>query len=171
MAADRQHMNRFLLFVALPLLFFTSCKHDAIEEPTDSPDNRDPQLSAPLLQVAVETNGNTIVDEPKVMASMRMTAQGTMVYDGSVGIEYRGCSSQMFDKKSYGFETWDMNGEDMDVALAGFPAEEDWILYGPFSDKALLRNVVIYALSNEIGRYATRTAFCELYLNGRYEGI
>ncbi len=179
MPVDRQHltmprcgnMSRFILPAAFLLLSLSSCGDDTVEGPTDSPENDDPLSSVSLLQVAVQTNGNSIVDEPKIMATMRMTAQGTMVYDGAIGIEYRGCSSQMFDKKSYGFETWDINGEDMDVALAGFPEEEDWILYGPYSDKALLRNVLIYALSNEIGRYATRTAFGELFLNGRYEGI
>jgi hypothetical protein len=179
LSADREHLTKpssritapLVVCAALLLLFFSSCKHDTIEGPPDSPNNNDPPPSIPLLQVAIQTNGNTIVDEPKVMATMRMTFEETTVYDGTIGIEYRGCSSQWFDKKSYGFETWDEHGADIDVPLAGFPEEEDWILYGPFSDKALLRNVIIYALSNEIGRYATKTAFCELRLNGFYEGI
>jgi hypothetical protein len=166
----RDYVSRCLLPAAL-LLVFTSCKGDTIDGPTDSPGSGDPDVSIPLLQVAIQTNGNTIVDEPKIMATVRMTAQDVIVYDGVIGIEYRGCSSQMFDKKSYGFETWDSNGQDIDVSLAGFPAEEDWILYGPYSDKSLLRNVLIYELSREIGRYASRTALCELFLNGRYEGI
>ena len=179
MPADRLHVtmrlsdnkSRFLLLATLLLLAFASCESDTIDGPPDSPDGSDPQLAVPLLRVAIQTNGKTIVDEPKIMASMRMSAQDTVFYDGAIGIEYRGCSSQMFDKKSYGFETWDENGADLQVVLAGFPEEEDWILYGPFSDKTLLRNVLIYALSNEIGRYASRTAFCELFLNGRYEGV
>ncbi len=179
MAADRQHLtrrctadlSRCVLSAALLLLVFSSCKSDAIDGPPDSPGNGDPVLAVPLLQIAVQTNGKTIVDEPKIMASMRMSVLDTVFYDGTIGIEYRGCSSQMFDKKSYGFETWDANGADLQVALFGFPEEEDWILYGPYSDKTLLRNVLIFALSNQIGRYATRTALGELFLNGRYEGI
>jgi hypothetical protein len=164
-------IRRFIGYAAFLLLSFSSCNHDTIEGPPDPPDRDDPFLSVPLLHVAIHTNGNTIVDEPKIMATMRMTFQETTVYEGTIGIEYRGCSSQWFDKKSYGFETWDERGQDIDVPLAGFPEEEDWILYGPFSDKSLLRNVIIYALSNEIGRYATKTAFAELRLNGSYEGI
>ena len=76
----------------------------------------------------------------------------------------------MFDKKSYGFETWNTNGEDLNVELAGFPKEEDWILYGPYSDKSLLRNVIIYELSNKMGQYASRTAFYDLEINDTFLG-
>ena len=51
------------------------------------------------------------------------------------------------------------------------PAENDWILYPPYSDKSLLRNVLAYRLSNDIGCYAPRTHFCELVLNGDYQGV
>ena len=77
----------------------------------------------------------------------------------------------MFDKKSYGFETWDDNYEDKDVSLIGFPEEEDWILYGPFSDKSLIRNKLIYSLSNLLGMYASKTEFCELIINNDYKGV
>ncbi|RPH90125.1 MAG: hypothetical protein EHM72_19530, partial [Calditrichaeota bacterium] len=47
----------------------------------------------------------------------------------------------------------------------------DWILYPPYSDQSLLRNVLAYRLSNDIGRYAPRTRFCELIVNNDYRGI
>ncbi len=124
-----------------------------------------------FLQVSIETNGAEIVDEPKILATMQMHEAEALIYSGNIGIEIRGSSSQLFDKKSYGFETWDSQGEDTDFPLAGFPEEEDWIFYGPYSDKSLLRNVLIYQLSNDMGRYATRTAFSELTINGEYRGV
>ena len=124
-----------------------------------------------FLQVDIDTHGVTIVDEPKILASMQMMSANEMIYDGNIGIEIRGSSSQSFDKKSYGFETWDSESNDMNFALAGFPEEEDWIFYGPFSDKSLMRNVLIYQLSNEMGRYATRTEFSEVSINGEYQGL
>tara|TARA_R110002153_G_scaffold190217_5_gene343037 strand:- start:23380 stop:24108 length:729 start_codon:yes stop_codon:yes gene_type:complete len=124
-----------------------------------------------FLQVDIDTHGVTIVDEPKILASMLMMSANEMIYDGNIGIEIRGSSSQSFDKKSYGFETWDSEGNDMNFALANFPEEEDWIFYGPFSDKSLMRNVLIYQLSNEMGRYATRTEFSEVTINGEYQGL
>ena len=108
--------------------------------------------------ISINTNGNIIVDEPKVSADLQIKKGDSLIEVHKIGIEIRGSSSQMFDKKSYGFETWDENGEDLDVSLGGFPEEEDWILYGPYSDKSLIRNVLIYDLSNAIGQYATRTS-------------
>jgi hypothetical protein len=124
-----------------------------------------------FLQVAIDTNGLTIVDEPKTIANMQMKLADEVIYDGNIGIEIRGSSSQSFDKKSYGFETWDAEGNDTNFPLAGFPEEEDWIFYGPFSDKSLMRNILIYQLSNQIGMYATKTKFCEITINGTYKGL
>jgi len=41
----------------------------------------------------------------------------------------------------------------------------------PYSDKSVIRNVLAYQLSNDIGQYASRTRFCELVLNGDYQGV
>ena len=35
----------------------------------------------------------------------------------------------------------------------------------------MIRNVLAYQLSNDMGRYASRTRYVELYLNGDYQGI
>ena len=106
-----------------------------------------------------------IVDDPKVPAALKIKRKDSIYYEGIIGIEIRGESSQYFEKKSYGFETWDEQYNDIDVPILGFPEEEDWILYGPFSDKSLIRNKLIYDLSNQIGRYASKTEFVELRIN------
>jgi len=120
--------------------------------------------------ISINTNGNIIVDEPKVSANLQIKKGDSLIESYQIGIEIRGSSSQMFDKKSYGFETWDENGEDLDASLGGLPEEEDWILYGPYSDKSLIRNVLIYDLSNTIGQYATRTDLYELEINESFLG-
>lgn len=51
------------------------------------------------------------------------------------------------------------------------PNENDWILYAPYSDKSLIRNVLAYKLGRDMGRYASRTRYCEVVLNGEYQGI
>ncbi len=112
-----------------------------------------------------------IVDDPKVPAALKIKRKDSIYYEGIIGIEIRGESSQYFEKKSYGFETWDEQYNDIDVPLLGFPEEEDWILYGPFSDKSLIRNKLIYDLSNQIGRYASKTEFVELRINYEYMGL
>ncbi len=126
----------------------------------------------PLKTIKINTDGGReIVDEPKISAFFQIFQGENLIEEHNIGIEIRGSSSQYFPKKSYGFETWDEAGEDLDVSLAGYPEEEDWILYGPFSDKSLIRNVLIYRLSNLVGRYATKTSFYNLQINGVFLGL
>ncbi|MEE1574554.1 MAG: CotH kinase family protein, partial [Candidatus Neomarinimicrobiota bacterium] len=92
-------------------------------------------------------------------------------YDGQISIEIRGSSSQMFPKKQYALETQDIDGENLNVSILGMPEENDWILHAPYSDKSLLRNFLAYELARDMGRYASRTRFCELVINGDYKGL
>ncbi len=158
----------FLLLIAL------SCNKD--DDPTLPPDGETPPTPTPisngdLPQFTLTTNGAVIVDEPKVSADLSIMKNNTVLFDGPIGIEFRGASSQGFEKKSYGFETWDTSGQDLDVSLLGFPEEEDWILNGPYSDKSLVRNHLIYDLAREMGNYASRTELVELNINDSYQGI
>ncbi len=91
---------------------------------------------------------------------------GPVDYVGRGGMRVRGSSSSGFAKKQYALETWDTANEDLDVPILGFPADSDWILYGPSQyDLPLISNALAYALSDQAGRYAVRTRFCEMYLN------
>lgn len=129
--------------------------------------------------IIIDTDGKTIVNEPKIEAHMGIIDGGTPNYvtdtfndyDGVVGIEIRGASSASFPKKSYAVETWDSNGNDIDVSLLGMPEEEDWILYGPYTDKTMIRNTLIYELARQSGSYASRTKYCELIINNEYMGV
>ncbi|HKL32253.1 MAG TPA: hypothetical protein VJ919_06960, partial [Tangfeifania sp.] len=95
-------------------------------------------FSTHLPVVHIHTNGKEIRDEPKILADMGIiwNGEGQMNqtsgeynhYNGKIAIEIRGSSSQMFPKKSFGFETRDENGMDIDFPLLGLPEEEDWIL-------------------------------------------
>ena len=51
------------------------------------------------------------------------------------------------------------------------PEENDWIFHGPFADKSLMRNVLAYHMGRATGRYAPRTRWCELIINGDYRGV
>ncbi|MHC4332110.1 MAG: CotH kinase family protein, partial [Planctomycetota bacterium] len=84
---------------------------------------------------------------------------------GRIGIDVRGKSSTGFAKKQYHFETWNENNKEKNVSLLGFPAESDWVLQGPYSDKSLMRNYLSYNWSNDLGQYASRTKFIEVFLN------
>ncbi|MCF8365995.1 MAG: CotH kinase family protein [Bacteroidales bacterium] len=140
------------------------------------------ELTSNLPIVVINTYGQEIPDEPKITAHMGIVDNGPGMmnnqndpfndYDGYVGIEVRGQSSQYFyPKKSYSFETRDYQGENLDVSILGMPEENDWVLYAPYGDKSMLRNVVSYWISRNMGEYCTRTVFCEVILNGDYQGV
>ncbi|MHC4499302.1 MAG: CotH kinase family protein, partial [Planctomycetota bacterium] len=90
---------------------------------------------------------------------------------GRAGINIRGKSSAGFPKKQYHLETWDEYDQDKDVSILNFPAESDWILQGPYSDKSLMRNFLSYKWSNDVGQYAVRTRFIEMFLNTGGGGV
>ena len=144
--------------------------------------------SSNLPIVVIETdNGVNIPDEPKVLGSMKIIwhQDGSrnymsdidnpefLNYDGLIGIERRGSSSQtMFNKKPYAVETReDDNVTNRNVSLLGMPAENDWILNSLASDQTGMRDVLAYELSNRLGQYASRSAYCEVVINGDYKGL
>ncbi|MDO8928047.1 MAG: CotH kinase family protein, partial [Bacteroidota bacterium] len=137
--------------------------------------------SSNLPLVVINTNGQTIKDDPKVIVDMGIIWNGSGKrnalsdpknnYNGKVGIEWRGSSSQGFPKKSYGFETRSADGLDIDVSLLDLPKENDWILYAPYTDKTMIRDVLTYTLDASLGHWSPRCRFVELFLNGSYEGV
>ena len=78
----------------------------------------------------------------------------------------RGSSSAGWPKYSLTMEAWNELDEDRDVAPLGLPPESDWVLSGRYEyDRALMRNVLIFGLSNQVGRYAPRTRYVEVFIN------
>lgn len=138
-------------------------------------------VSSDLPLIVINTKGQAILDEPKIIADMgiiwngpgkRNTLNDPMNnYNGKIGIEVRGSSSQMFPKKSYGVETKSEDLATADVSLLGMPAENDWVLYAPYTDKTMIRDVLTYTLDASLGHWSPRCRFVELFLNGSYEGV
>lgn len=137
--------------------------------------------SSNLPIVSINTSGQTIVDDPRIVVNMGIIYNGPGVrnyltnpfnnYNGLVNIELRGSSSMSFPKKSYSFETQNAADVSINVSLLGLPEENDWILYAPYSEKTMLNNFLIYRMANDMGRYASRTRFVELVIDGNYQGV
>jgi hypothetical protein len=137
--------------------------------------------SSNLPLVVINTNGQLIYDDPKIYADMGIIWNGlgkrnTLTdpqnnYNGKIGIEIRGSSSQNFPKKSYGFETKTSALVDVDVSLLGMPEENDWVLYAPYTDKTMIRDVLTYTLDASLGHWSPRCRYVELFLNGNYQGV
>ena len=138
--------------------------------------------------VVIETDGGVnIPDEPKVSGTMRIIwhQDGShnymsdidnpdfLNYDGRIGIEMRGSSSQtMLNKKPYALETReDDDITNRNVSILGMPAENDWVLNSLAFDQTGMRDVLAYELSNRLGQYASRSVYCEVVINGNYKGL
>lgn len=137
--------------------------------------------------VLINTDGGVNVpDGPRVMGHMKIIYNGpgqrnyiseqyslaSLNYNGRINIETRGSSSQLLSKKQYGFSTKKIdNVSNNNVPLLGMPNENDWILNGLAYDSSYIRDYISYNLFRKMGNYASRTAFCELVLNGTYKGL
>lgn len=130
--------------------------------------------------MVISTEGNEIIDEPKVLVSCGIINNESGInhtndpfneYDGYIGMEIRGQSSSFFDKKSYGIEFRDELDMDLQVEVLDFPVEEDFVLHGPYTDKSLIRNAIVYTLAGDIMEYAPRSKFIELIIDEEYRGI
>lgn len=82
-------------------------------------------------------------------------------------IERRGGYSISFPKHSYELDLKE------DVALAGLPADDDWILNANYIDKTFLRHVLSYELFRDMhpDNRAPGCAYVEVELNGAYNGL
>jgi len=130
--------------------------------------------------ITIDTKGQDIQNEPKIAADLTIFVNKEEVQQQSIGIEFRGSTSyRLSDKKSFGIETWDADGNDVDTTFFGFPAEEDWVLIGHVIspergiafDRTLLYHRFAYQLFQQMGRYASRSKLVEVEINGEYQGI
>jgi len=145
----------------------------------------------PIVIITTDKDPNTglptiIPDEPKVLGSMKIiyrpdgsrnyvidqNTPGFVQYNGRIGIEIRGSTSQYLEKKPYGLTTLaDDNRTNNNVSILGMPEENDWILNSLAFDSSLLRDYLTYYLSRSIGNYAARGKYCEVIVNEEYRGL
>ncbi len=138
--------------------------------------------SSNLPVIVIDTRGQEIPPEsPRIRCDMGIIWNGPGKrneitdpfnnYDGLISIKIHGSSSSVWPKKSYAIETEKPDSSNHNVSLLGMPKENDWVLYAPYYDRSLMRNVFTYRMFESWGHYAPRTRYCELILNGDYQGI
>ena len=139
--------------------------------------------SSNLPILLINTNGQTILDEPKIVAELRIIDNGSgkrnnvtdkPAFTSKIGIEMRGATSQqLFPKKPYGIELRDTSGvNSVNASLLGMPSESDWVLNATYNDKTLIRETLTYDLNRQMSKYYTpRYRYCEVIVNGSYDGI
>ena len=144
----------------------------------------------PIIVITTDIDPNTnknrdIVDDYRVYANMKIIKRPDgsinflsdrnrsqfLNYDGKIDIEIRGSSSQALEKKPYGFSTLLQDNTNNNVSLLDMPKENDWILNSLAFDPSLIRDYLSYNLSRQMGNYATRTVYCEVVINNKYQGL
>lgn len=130
------------------------------------------QFSSTLPLVILNAHGQGVSSEQYITGSARFirpengraTLTGPADYDGRGDLKRRGFSSLRLPKASFTFKGRDEDGDKAKAAIFGMPSESDWVLYAPYSDKTLMRDVLAYEMAGLMGRYAPRTRFVEVFV-------
>ena len=118
-------------------------------------------------------------DEPRIKVSLEITdntninnhAADTPSLSSTALINIRGRSSREFDKKSYRITLIHDDGINNNQSVMGMDAHHEWVLHGPFLDKSLIRNYMWYNIAGECMEYAPNVRFCEVVIDGSYQGL
>lgn len=138
--------------------------------------------SLPVL--FIDTKDQRITKENKIWATLSVLEAGkeeqtrsvmeTPDYQAPITIKYRGASSySQFDKKQYRIKFYKKEGGSnaKNYEFLGMGANSEWVLNGPFLDKTLLRNRLVYQLGREMFEWAPDTRYAEIFLDGEYQGV
>ncbi len=145
-------------------------------------------FSSNLPLMIINTFGRSIPQDQRIRAAVstfeprdgRARLINPPDFDGGAQIEVRGQTSAGFPKQPYNLEIDDSYGNDLEVPLLGLPAESDWVLHNPYSDKCLMNNFLAFELHRQMGHYAPRCRFVEVFVKtsrgrvsypGDYRGV
>lgn len=98
-------------------------------------------------------------------------AKDTPTLQSEIMIQVRGRSSRYYEKSNYDVRLVDQDGKNNPQPVMGMDAHHEWVLHGPYLDKTLMRNYMWYNIAGEIMGYAPNVRFCEVLLNGKYQGV
>ncbi|MBQ4283909.1 MAG: CotH kinase family protein [Lachnospira sp.] len=140
------------------------------------------KTNLPVLHI--NTNGQRIEKDTKIWSSMAVmqkdqngadrSVMETPDYEISMMINYRGASSySQFDKKQYRLKFYSKEGSTnaKNYDFLGMGKNSEWVLNGPFLDKTLIRNKLVYGLGRELFEWAPDSRYVELFINGEYQGV
>lgn len=148
-------------------------------------------FSSRLPVVVIDTRGQTIPGKPEEKQQVRdvpdtfiqadisimekegrlHTLKDTPDVKSKADIRVRGNSSRNFDKLGYLVKFKDEQGNQTKHPVMGMEAESTWVLHGPYLDKTLMRNYMWYNLSGQIMEWAPDVRYCEVFINGTYQGV
>lgn len=165
-------MSRLSSCLALFLLcLLYGCSSGSDTSSTDTPKNAAaPQIAQalPFLSISTENGAEIVSKEDYLPARFTLKSEDGQVLLGDT-TEIRG----------HGNTTWtDMPKKPFRMkltnssSLLGMPANKHWVLLANYSDKTLVRNDLVFQLSQWMGmEYTPRSKFVDVELNTVYQGI
>jgi hypothetical protein len=131
------------------------------------------EFSSNLPLVILNSFGTNFARERKIEAGVQLIDSGnarakltaTPALSAPCLANVRGRASLRYPKNSFTLKITDPAGDPRKVSLLGLPAESDWVLYAPYPDKTLMRDVLAYEISAGMGHWAPRTRFVEVFVN------
>lgn len=82
---------------------------------------------------------------------------------GNAQFEGFGQTSAGWPKRPYNVEINDDLQNDMAVSILGMPAEADWKLRNPWTDKCMMNDFLAFELFEQMGRYSVRRRLVEVF--------
>jgi cysteine-rich repeat protein len=138
-------------------------------------------LPGVLPVLRVDVGGQTIEKDVDIAGQLELFEEhdGTLTdldkitptLSAPVGFQGRGNFTWTLPKKGYEFELQDGLGNGVDAEMMGLPAGSDFALYACYTDKTCMRNALVFALGQALGRWNPRTRFVELIIDGNYQGL
>lgn len=133
------------------------------------------RFSSHLPLVIVNAAGGEIESGEKSFAGLhvlenqpeRTTLPDRADFTGTALVGLRGFTSLRYAKHSYAVKLVNGEREPQKHSILRMPRESDWVLYGPYPDKTLLRDTLAYELGNAMGSWAPHTRYVEVFLNER----
>ncbi|MCI0748489.1 MAG: lamin tail domain-containing protein, partial [Verrucomicrobia subdivision 3 bacterium] len=118
----------------------------------DFPGDRDLTCIVALFEVDEQSGRSSLTNRPTLITR--------------AGVNRRGSSTEGYAKASLAIEFWDEFNQDIDHEFLGLPEESDWVLYAPNQfDNVLIHNPFAFELSNDVGRYGSRTRMVESFFD------
>ncbi|MFT3713164.1 MAG: CotH kinase family protein [Archangium sp.] len=148
---------------------------------TPDPVTMGQNLPSVIPVIKVNVNGQTIQKDVGIAGSITIFEQhnGTLMdlttavptFTGPISFEGRGNFTWTLPKKGYAFELQDGAGNGLEQAILGLPRGSDFALYACYTDKTCLRNALVYAVGQQLGRWSPRTRYVELFIDNQYMGL
>ncbi len=139
------------------------------------------QVCTHLPIMLIDTNNQIISKDSKSEVRVKIVdyESGNSIstkpnFETEALINYRGNSSySTFDKLQYRVKFYsNISTENTkNFPLFGMTSNSDWVLYGPFLDRSLIRNHLMFSLSRDLLEWAPDTRYFELYVDSEYQGV